>query len=32
MAALNTQLLHMGFRDEQLHYEVFGPSTRLLTH
>ena len=32
MAAVNAQLLQMGFRDEQLHYEVFGPSTRLLTH
>ena len=32
MAAVNAQLLRMGFRDEQLHYEVFGPSTRLLTY
>jgi nitric oxide dioxygenase len=32
MAAVNTQLLQLGFGDEQLHYEVFGPSTRLLTH
>lgn len=32
MTAINTQLLQLGFKDEQLHYEVFGPSTRLLTH
>ncbi|NDP48151.1 MAG: NO-inducible flavohemoprotein [Sulfuriferula multivorans] len=32
MAAVNTQLLQMGIRDEQLHYEVFGPGTRLQTH
>ena len=32
MAAVNSQLLQMGFGDNQLHYEVFGPSTRLLTH
>jgi nitric oxide dioxygenase len=29
MAAVNTQLLNMGFKDSQLHYEVFGPGTRL---
>ncbi|MBT9590909.1 MAG: NO-inducible flavohemoprotein [Thiobacillus sp.] len=32
MAAVQTQLLQMGLRDEQLHYEVFGPGTRLPTH
>lgn len=32
MAAVQTQLLQMGLRDEQLHHEVFGPGTRLLTH
>lgn len=32
MAAVNRQLLDMGYTDEQLHYEVFGPSTRLQTH
>jgi nitric oxide dioxygenase len=32
MAAVNTQLLQLGFRDEQLHHEVFGPGTRLLMH
>ena len=32
MAAVNTTLLDMGFKDGQLHYEVFGPSTRLPTH
>lgn len=32
MTALNAQLLDIGFEDTQLHYEVFGPSTRLLTH
>jgi nitric oxide dioxygenase len=32
MAAVNSQLLQLGYQDEQLHYEVFGPSTRLLTH
>lgn len=32
MAALNRQLLDMGYADDQLHYEVFGPSTRLLQH
>lgn len=30
MAAINSQLQDMGFCDSQLHYEVFGPSTRLL--
>ena len=29
MVAVNTQLLDMGFKDSQLHYEVFGPGTRL---
>lgn len=29
MAAVNTVLLELGFRDAQLHYEIFGPSTRL---
>ena len=29
MTAVNTQLLNMGFKDSQLHYEVFGPGTRL---
>ena len=32
MAAVNAQLLDQGYQDTQLHYEVFGPSTRLLTH
>ncbi len=32
MAALNIQLLNMDFKDSQLHYEVFGPGTRLPTH
>ena len=32
MAAVNHQLLEMGYADDQLHYEVFGPSTRLQTH
>ena len=32
MTAVNTQLLEMGYTDTQLHYEVFGPSTRLLRH
>ncbi len=32
MAAVNTQLLNMGFKDSQLHYEVFGPGTRLQTN
>lgn len=32
MAALNSQLLGMGFRNDQLHYEVFGPATRLPAH
>jgi len=32
MAAVNIQLQDLGFSDSQLHYEVFGPSTRLLTH
>lgn len=32
MTAVNTQLLQMGFRDEQLYYEIFGPGTRLLSH
>lgn len=30
MAAVHTQLLEMGYADSQLHYEVFGPGTRLL--
>lgn len=29
MAAVNTALLALGFREAQLHYEVFGPATRL---
>lgn len=32
MTAINTQLLQMGLSDEQLHHEVFGPGTPLLTH
>lgn len=32
MAALNLQLQDMGYSEAQLHYEVFGPSTRLTTH
>lgn len=32
MTALNAQLLDIGFEDKQLHYEVFGPGIRLLTH
>ncbi len=32
MAALNSQLQDMGYSDSQLHYEVFGPSTRLQQH
>lgn len=32
MAALNGQLLEMGYAESQLHYEVFGPHTRLQTH
>ena len=32
MAALKRQLLDMGYEDDQLHYEVFGPGTRLQTH
>lgn len=32
MAALNAALGGMGYREEQLHYEVFGPSTRLQPH
>lgn len=32
MAAVNAQLLDMGYGEDQLHYEVFGPSTRLTTH
>ena len=32
MSAVNTTLLELGFKDTQLHYEVFGPSTRLPTH
>lgn len=32
MAALNLQLQDMGYGEDQLNYEVFGPSTRLTTH
>ncbi|HEY9097318.1 MAG TPA: NO-inducible flavohemoprotein [Thiobacillus sp.] len=32
MSAVNTTLLGLGFKAAQLHYEVFGPSTRLPTH
>ncbi len=32
MSTVNTTLLGLGFKDTQLHYEVFGPSTRLPTH
>ena len=32
MAAVNRQLLDMGYADDQLHYEVFGSGTRLQTH
>ena len=32
MATVNTTLLGMGFKDGQLHYEIFGPSTLLPTH
>lgn len=32
MAALNAALGEMGYREEQLHYEVFGPSIRLQPH
>jgi nitric oxide dioxygenase len=32
MAAVNAQLLDLGYEDSQLHYEVFGPSTRLVQH
>ena len=32
MTAVNTALQNLGFEDKQLHYEVFGPSTRLPTH
>ena len=32
MTALNGQLLDMGYDESQLHYEVFGPSIRLVTH
>lgn len=32
MSAVNAALLGLGYRESQLHYEVFGPSTRLPTH
>jgi ferredoxin-NADP reductase len=32
MAEVNRQLLDMGYGEDQLHYEVFGPSTRLVQH
>ena len=32
MAAVNTQLLDLGYEDSQLHHEVFGPGTRLIQH
>lgn len=32
MAAVNAQLVDMGYAEDQLHYEVFGPTTRLTTH
>lgn len=32
MAAINSQLRHLGFAEEQLHYEVFGPGVPLQTH
>ena len=32
MAEVNRQLLDMGYAESQLHYEVFGPSTRLVQH
>ena len=32
MTAVNSTLLDLGFKDDQLHYEVFGPSTRLPAH
>lgn len=32
MTAVNSALLGLGFKDAQLHYEVFGPGTRLPTH
>lgn len=32
MTAVNAQLLDLGYAESQLHYEVFGPSTRLVQH